>query len=246
MRGRDAADRAAARPPPGAALRRPAPARRDRPGAGARRRRVPVRRAAVQPRRQAAHRAARRDQAAAPAARQDDHDLRHPRPDRGADARRPHRGDEGPASSSSSARRTSIYHRPANRVRRRLRRLAGDELSAAAAIVHAGGIRISKCRGLRTGARWLFRKGRSEDGRRVELGVRPEHLEAGDTPGAVPLQVEMVEPMGAETLVWCRRRTTRFRSGSGARRTITIGRDPACDLRSNRLNLFDAETGIRL
>ena len=38
----------------------------------------------------------------------------------------------------------------------------------------------------------------------VELGVRPEHLEAGETPGAVPLQVEMVEPMGSETLVWCR------------------------------------------
>ena len=51
-----------------AAFRRPAPARRDRPRAGARRRRLPVRRAAVQPRRQAAHRAARRDQAAAPRA----------------------------------------------------------------------------------------------------------------------------------------------------------------------------------
>ena len=36
-------------------------------------------------------RAARRDQEAASAARLD-HDLRHPRPDRGADARRPHRG----------------------------------------------------------------------------------------------------------------------------------------------------------
>ena len=38
---------------PDAALGRPAPARRDRPGAGARRRRLPVRRAAVQPRRPA-------------------------------------------------------------------------------------------------------------------------------------------------------------------------------------------------
>ena len=38
-----------------------------------------------------------------------DDDLRHPRPDRGADAGGPHRGDEGPASSSNSARRNEIY-----------------------------------------------------------------------------------------------------------------------------------------
>ena len=52
---------------PGAALGRPAPARRDGPRDGARPQAVPVRRTAVQPRRQAARRDARRDQAAAPA-----------------------------------------------------------------------------------------------------------------------------------------------------------------------------------
>ena len=46
---------------------------------------VPVRRAAVQPRRQAARRDAHRDQAPAPAHRHH-HRLRHPRPDRGDDA----------------------------------------------------------------------------------------------------------------------------------------------------------------
>ena len=79
-----------ARAPAAPALGRPAPARRDRPRDRARRPPVPVRRAALQPRRQAARRDARRDQAAAPGARQD-HDLRHPRPDRGDDAGRPHR-----------------------------------------------------------------------------------------------------------------------------------------------------------
>ena len=123
-RRRDPADRAAARPQARRALRRPAPARRHRPGAGARRRRVPVRRAAVQPRRQAALRAARRDQAAAPAAREH-HDLRHPRPDRGADAGRPHRGDarrhhpaaRRPARPSTTSRPTSSS--PASSARRR-------------------------------------------------------------------------------------------------------------------------------
>ena len=106
---RDPADRAAARAQAVAALRRPAPARRHRPRAGARRRRVPVRRAAVQPRRQAALGAARRDQAAAPEARQHD-DLRHPRPDRGDDAGRPHRGHEGrpdPAARRAAGRSTT-------------------------------------------------------------------------------------------------------------------------------------------
>ena len=58
-----------ARPQAVAAVGRPAPAGRDGPGAGARPRAVPVRRAAVQPRRQAAGRDAHRDQEAAPAPR---------------------------------------------------------------------------------------------------------------------------------------------------------------------------------
>ena len=121
---RDPADRAAARPQARRPLRRPAPARRDRPGAGARRRRLPLRRAALEPRRQAPLRAPRRDQAAAPAAREHD-DLRHPRPDRGADPRRPHRGDarrhhpaaRRPQDHLQQARRTSSS--PASSARRR-------------------------------------------------------------------------------------------------------------------------------
>ena len=53
---------------------------------------VPVRRAAVQSRRQAARRDAHRDQGTASAA-EDHHRLRHPRPDRGHDHGRQDRGD---------------------------------------------------------------------------------------------------------------------------------------------------------
>ena len=62
----DAADRPPAPPQAEPALRRPAPARRHGPRAGARPAGLPVRRAAVQPRRQAARRHAHRDQAPAP------------------------------------------------------------------------------------------------------------------------------------------------------------------------------------
>ena len=62
---------------------------------------------------------------AASAARDDD-DLRHPRPDRGDDARRPDRGDErGPHRADRRIRSSST--RPGQPIRRRLHRLAVDE-----------------------------------------------------------------------------------------------------------------------
>ena len=106
------------------ALRRPAPARCARPRHRAPPQGVPVRRAAVQPRRQAARADARRAQEAAPAARHHGR-LRHPRPGRGHDAGRPRRGHEGrhgaaggrAARSLQSARPTSSW--PASSARRR-------------------------------------------------------------------------------------------------------------------------------
>ena len=79
--------RPAARAPPGRALGRPAPARRDGTGDGARAAGVPHGRAALEPRRQAARPDAGR---ARPDPRQgeDDDALRDPRPGRGDDARR--------------------------------------------------------------------------------------------------------------------------------------------------------------
>ena len=89
--GRDPRPRAALDALSAPALGRPAPARRDGPGDRARPEGLPVRRAALQPRRQAARADAHRDQGAPPAA-QDHHGLRHPRPDRGDDHGRPDRG----------------------------------------------------------------------------------------------------------------------------------------------------------
>ena len=81
------------RPPSEAALGRPAPARRHGPRHCAQSEGVPVRRAAVQSRRQAARADADRNQARAPEG-QDDDDLRNPRPGRGDDSRRSSGGDE--------------------------------------------------------------------------------------------------------------------------------------------------------
>ena len=86
---------------------------------------VPVRRAAVQPRRQAARADAHRDQGTAPAP-EDHHDLRHPRPGRGDDHGRQDRGHAGRP--HRAGRRAARTVRPAGQsVRRRLHRFAGDE-----------------------------------------------------------------------------------------------------------------------
>ena len=111
---------------PGRALRRPAPAGGHGPGDRARAAGVPHGRAAVQPRRQAAGEHARPALAAAPAARGHDR-LRHPRPDRGHDAR--------PAGGRAARRRAAAVRHaagpvppPRQPVRRRLHRVAVDEL----------------------------------------------------------------------------------------------------------------------
>ena len=126
--GADPRPRAAPRPQAGQPLRRSAPAGRDGARDRAQPERVPDGRAALEPRREAARADAHRD-LADPAAARDDHDLRHPRPDRGADARRPDRGDarRGAAAGRTAAGALQPSDQP---VRRRLHRLAVDELPA--------------------------------------------------------------------------------------------------------------------
>ncbi len=113
--------RAQARP----ALRRPAPARgdgaRDHPPAAG----LPDGRAALQPRREAARADARRHRRAAGAPRRH-HRLRHARPGRGDDARPPRR--RAARREAAAVRHAARAVRPpGEHVRRRLRRLAGDE-----------------------------------------------------------------------------------------------------------------------
>jgi multiple sugar transport system ATP-binding protein len=82
------------------------------------------------------------------------------------------------------------------------------------------------------------------------LGIRPEHIVFGEAAGAMPFAqevvVEIVEPMGSDTLVWTKLggRNLAFRVESeralntGDR--VTIGFDPA------RASLFDSATGSRI
>ena len=187
------------------ALGRPAPAGGARPRHRARSQGLPVRRAAQQPRRQAARADAGRAQEAARAAGHHG-DLRHPRPGRGDDAGRPRRGDEGRAWSSRSASRSSSTTRPANRF------VAGFIGSPAmnfadVTLADNGGRPMAEAPGLRIGL--PERAGRSRQrpqrpqgharhpsrGSSISRGrpIAPEHC--------FEASVEVVEQLGSEILL---------------------------------------------
>ncbi len=97
--------------------------------------------------------------------------------------------------------------------------------------------------------RYEFADGAAKSGA-ATLGVRPEHVMAGEFAASQPFRkeatVEVVEPMGADTQVWSRLGGMEFRfrvDGQTALRkgdTIEIGFDPA------RASLFDAKSELRL
>ncbi|MEM9232185.1 MAG: ABC transporter ATP-binding protein [Pseudomonadota bacterium] len=84
----------------------------------------------------------------------------------------------------------------------------------------------------------------------VRMGIRPEHVAIADAAAAMPVQadtvVEIVEPMGSDTLVWTNCYGERFRIRiDGQTRIATgdplrIGFDPA------QASFFSAETELRL
>jgi multiple sugar transport system ATP-binding protein len=106
----------------------------------------------------------------------------------------------------------------------------------------ADGIRIP-CR------TYEFANGRSSADDAV-FGIRPEHVVIGDAAAGLPFSadatVELVEPMGSDSLVWTRIGAQNFTFRAPAEMTVTegdrvkIGFDPA------RASLFDAATDQRL
>ncbi len=84
----------------------------------------------------------------------------------------------------------------------------------------------------------------------ANLGVRPEQVATGDAAAAMPVnakvEIEILEPMGADTLVWATLAGTSFRFRMDGQVTlksgdkITIGFDPA------QASMFDDKTEHRL
>ena len=130
-----------------------------------------------------------------------DDGLRHPRPDRGDDARRPRRGHAlGRAAAGRPAARA--LQRPGQPLRRGLHRLAGDELL----------LRHDQRRQAQAAVRASVprRRRASSHSGDVIVGIRPEDFEDAGVraaPGTTPASsssapIEVVESMGSEIYVY--------------------------------------------
>ena len=83
------------------------------------------------------------------------------------------------------------------------------------------------------------------DGQAIELGIRPEHSLIGPA-GALPVTVDMVEPMGADTLLWCNHDALEISIRVEAGTEIAVGDRFNIDLPAAKLSLFAKDTGLRL
>jgi multiple sugar transport system ATP-binding protein len=85
-----------------------------------------------------------------------------------------------------------------------------------------------------------------EDGQKVFLGIRPEHLElaAGET--GLPLSVAVVEPTGAETLIVGRLGKHSLQVVLKARHSFSPGQQIRLNPVAGAVHLFDSAKGQRL
>jgi multiple sugar transport system ATP-binding protein len=82
------------------------------------------------------------------------------------------------------------------------------------------------------------------------LGIRPEHVATGALVGSAPIQgevtVDLVEPMGADTLVWAQVAGKPFRIRMDGQARVAQGDRLAIGLDPAKASLFDAKTEERL
>jgi multiple sugar transport system ATP-binding protein len=87
-------------------------------------------------------------------------------------------------------------------------------------------------------------------GRRVVIGIRPEHLALGNGaaggPGAVPATVEVVELLGSEAVFHSRAGDDVLVAKSESHRAPSVGERVTLVLDLESLHVFDAETEQRL
>lgn len=84
--------------------------------------------------------------------------------------------------------------------------------------------------------------------RKLVLGVRPEDLTETDTPGphSFKANIEMTEPMGAETYLYLRTASNQFIGRLPGFREATVGEEVQIDINPANIRLFDPESGAVL
>jgi multiple sugar transport system ATP-binding protein len=87
---------------------------------------------------------------------------------------------------------------------------------------------------------------RADDGQKVLLGIRPEHLSVGEGDAALRARVEVVEPTGADTQVLCKLGDSNMIVVLRDRLNAAAGSPIALQPDLSRAHLFDAASGSRL
>jgi multiple sugar transport system ATP-binding protein len=140
-----------------------------------------------------------------------------------------------------------IYNRPVNRFvagfigSPQMNFLSGQLEPGPPPAFHAGDVRVPL-------GRYAFEKTAAAGP--CVIGIRPENVAiAADgvaRPFSCEVEVEVVEPMGASTLVWTRLAGAHFAFLVDAERQLKVGERVAIGFDPGRASLFDESTGARL
>ena len=139
----------------------------------------------------------------------------------------------------------NIYHRPSNRFvagfvgSPTMNFRTGHIVDSGGPVFEGEGVRVPL-----SDYSWL---NGSAVGKEVELGVRPEHIVIGNQLKTKhEAEVELVEPMGAETIIWCRVAGQPLSIRVDGESAIAAGERLPVAFPIERVNLFDAKSGSRL
>jgi multiple sugar transport system ATP-binding protein len=80
----------------------------------------------------------------------------------------------------------------------------------------------------------------------VTLGIRPEHIALDGAGIWDGFTVEIVEPLGADSLVWCTDGGLSLEVRTAGERAVRPGTPMALGIDPRRISLFSADSGARL
>ncbi|HEV8554159.1 MAG TPA: sn-glycerol-3-phosphate ABC transporter ATP-binding protein UgpC [Casimicrobiaceae bacterium] len=96
------------------------------------------------------------------------------------------------------------------------------------------------------GVRWPVGHGAGTDGQAVAYGVRPEHLTLGAGADAVPGEIVVVEPMGAETELLVQAGAAQIVLMTHGRPVVNPGDRVQLSIDPAMVHVFDQKTGARI
>jgi multiple sugar transport system ATP-binding protein len=88
--------------------------------------------------------------------------------------------------------------------------------------------------------------GKPVPGQDIVLGVRPEHLDVAEAGNWSGFKIDIVEPMGADTVIWCSDGEGSIQVRTTGNKRAAPGEPLALGVDASKISLFAADTGERL